>query len=195
MAASNFDYEASRPDGALKKQLSRISRARGKMVPLHGRLFEQGPHYAFQRGCSILTGRARLRRPRHYTVCCFNDCEACLTVVEDAVSAPVVPPVQIISDWQMNNVDDEVPKLDGTLKRRLTRIFRAHGGKAPLHSRPSAKWPRYVFRRRCSYPHRSGAHSPVSPYRMYCFNDGEADLADAEMLSALPWVLLFRSSS
>mmetsp|Transcript_73731 Transcript_73731/g.198663 ORF Transcript_73731/g.198663 Transcript_73731/m.198663 type:complete len:592 (+) Transcript_73731:86-1861(+) len=117
---------------------------------------------------------------QHYLVCCVNDCEGLLEEIESSIGAPTAEPGQILAvvgnvSSFSTSLDEEPPKLQGSLTTQLMQIAAAHGGQVPLHGRLFAQWLHYAFPRECPFPHKTGAVAALTPSEF-----GERYLASSE---------------
>merc|ERR1719197_2049393 len=98
-----------------------------------------------------------------YSVCCIDECEALLGVVENGVGAPDATPKEIssvISKLPSDTVT--APRtLSSSLNSKLQEIATHHGGRVPLHGRLFAQWMHHAYPRECPYPHLSGTTKPL----------------------------------
>jgi hypothetical protein len=104
----------------------------------------------------------------HYLVCCVDECEGILREIETAVRAPVATPdllLAVVGNMtSQTTLDDDQPiDVDGTLAAQLRQIAVAHDGKVPLHGRLFAQWLHYAFPRECSFPHKVGQITSLTP--------------------------------
>jgi hypothetical protein len=104
----------------------------------------------------------------HYLVCCQNDCEVILGEIEVAVQAPTALPqdiLDIVGNMTVQaSIDEEAtPNLQGKLTDLIQEIAKASGGVVPLHGRLFAQWLHFAFPRECSFPHKIGMVSAVTP--------------------------------
>merc|ERR1719230_1137331 len=99
-----------------------------------------------------------------YSVCCIDECEALLGVLERSVEAPDATPKEIaalVSKLPSDTV--MAPRsLPDLLNSRLQEIATYHGGRVPLHGRLFAQWMHHAYPRECPYPHISGTIKPVT---------------------------------
>jgi len=102
---------------------------------------------------------------KFYSVCCIDQCEQLLGVLEQRISAPYATPeqvVEIISNLLTDTV--QAPRiLSGVLTQRLSEIAKHHDGRIPLHGRLFAQWLHHAYPHECPYPHMSGTTNPLTP--------------------------------
>lgn len=119
-----------------------------------------------------------------FRICCMNDCESHLGVIEAAVKAPSAEPELILAVVSnISSHDDERTSISTKMRNQLFDIAKVHKGVVPLHGRLFAQWLHYVFPRECVYPHKSGTTGTMS-----FFEFGEESLAstrEIEMHAAM----------
>jgi len=99
-----------------------------------------------------------------YSVCCRNECEDYMQVVEKRVDGPMGDPSQILTLVQTHSVfTEDAPTSFTALRRRLFGIADKHGGKVPIHGRLFAQWMHHAFPATCPYPHEAGTTNPQTP--------------------------------
>jgi len=101
----------------------------------------------------------------HYLVCCVNECEALLGELEEAVGGPVASTEQILNIVSTSSsISEELsPASTGVLSEQLEKIAVQHDGRVPLHGRLFAQWLHYAFPRECTFPHKAGTASKLTP--------------------------------
>merc|ERR1719356_1430699 len=98
------------------------------------------------------------------SVCCIDECEALLGVLERSFEAPDATAKEIaalISKLPSDSVMSPL-SLPTSLKSRLEEIATHHGGRVPLHGRLFAQWMHHAYPRECPYPHLSGTTKPLA---------------------------------
>jgi len=105
-----------------------------------------------------------LSSSKFYSVCCRNECEDYMKVIEKQIGGPMADPDQIISIVESQSVFtiDPPPGL-GKLRHRLVSIAERHHGKVPIHGRLFAQWMHHAFPTTCPYPHEAGKTNPQTP--------------------------------
>jgi hypothetical protein len=98
-----------------------------------------------------------------YSVCCIDECEALLGVLERSIEAPDATPNEILAIISKLRSDTVIaPRtLPDSLYSRLQEIADHHGGRVPLHGRLFAQWMHHAYPRECPYPHLSGTTKPL----------------------------------
>jgi hypothetical protein len=98
-----------------------------------------------------------------YSVCCIDECEALLGVLERSFGAPDATPKEISALISMLPSDTVMSprNLSDSLHSRLQEIATHHGGRVPLHGRLFAQWMHHAYPRECPYPHLSGTTKPL----------------------------------
>lgn len=101
----------------------------------------------------------------YYAVCCIDECEGLLGILEERLKAPTASPQQLLSlvaslsiEAGHSNTSRVIPTV---LQQRLVEIANLHGGKVPIHGRLFAQWMHHIFPRECPYPHVSGTTNPL----------------------------------
>jgi len=117
-----------------------------------------------------------------YSVCCFNECESLLAVLERSVGGPTARPWQIADI--VANLSSDTMDAPGLLQaihsQRLEEIATQHGGNIPLHGRLFAQWMHHIYPRECPYPHLAHTTNPVSPDE-WIKKVGDNEASDEEM--------------
>lgn len=100
-----------------------------------------------------------------FRVCCFDECESHLAVIEQAVGGPYGSPAQLIEivEGITIDLDDGQPAVSSTLRAQLEEIAKKHGGQVLLHSRLFAQWLHFVMPRDCPYPYKTGSVLSMPP--------------------------------
>jgi len=99
----------------------------------------------------------------NHMVCCRNECEGFLSLIEQKLARPDATPEEIVA------VVAEFPPSTQGAKRsvavssllRLHDVAQSYGGKVPLHGRLFAQWMHFAFPQECPYPHVSGKTRPL----------------------------------
>eukprot|EP00746_Dinoflagellata_sp_MGD_P010092 gnl/MRDRNA2_/MRDRNA2_120746_c0_seq1.p1 gnl/MRDRNA2_/MRDRNA2_120746_c0~~gnl/MRDRNA2_/MRDRNA2_120746_c0_seq1.p1 ORF type:complete len:604 (+),score=112.67 gnl/MRDRNA2_/MRDRNA2_120746_c0_seq1:110-1921(+) len=109
----------------------------------------------------------------HYSVCCLNDCESTMRLLESDLQAPQASSSEIMKVMEQHFPHNLNPTVatggdnqdsNGTLHARLQEIAAQHeDGLVPLHGRLFAQWLHYAFPRECPYPHEVGTLNPMTP--------------------------------
>jgi len=102
---------------------------------------------------------------KFYSVCCRNECEDYMQVVEkQELDGAMGDPSKILSLVQTHSVfTEDAPTSFTTLRRRLFGIAEKNGGKVPIHGRLFAQWMHHAFPATCPYPHEAGTTNPQTP--------------------------------
>lgn len=105
-----------------------------------------------------------LSSSKFYAVCCRNECEDYMKVVEKHVGGPHADPDKIIRIVETQSVftPDSPPNLSA-LRHRLVSIAERHHGRVPIHGRLFAQWMHHAFPSTCPYPHEDGKTNPQTP--------------------------------
>jgi hypothetical protein len=102
---------------------------------------------------------------KFYSVCCIDQCEQLLSVLEQRIADPYATPAQVvglISTLPSDTV--QAPRiLSGALTQRLEEIAKLHDGRIPLHGRLFAQWMHHAYPHECPFPHVSGTTNPLTP--------------------------------
>jgi hypothetical protein len=99
----------------------------------------------------------------YYLVCCHNECDDILGMLEKSLAKPSASPDEILAALATNNLDTPWKrggKVAPAIRFRLEEVAEFNGGRVPLHGRLFAQWLHHVFPRECPYPHLSGASNP-----------------------------------
>jgi hypothetical protein len=102
---------------------------------------------------------------KFYSVCCIDQCEQLMGVMEQHVAASHATPSQIIDMISALPSDTvQAPRmLPSALTQRLEEIATLHNGHIPLHGRLFAQWMHHAYPHECPYPHMSGTTNPLTP--------------------------------
>mmetsp|Transcript_44001 Transcript_44001/g.68580 ORF Transcript_44001/g.68580 Transcript_44001/m.68580 type:complete len:559 (+) Transcript_44001:74-1750(+) len=131
-----------------------------------GVLDESDPKQAHVIIPNYISSRANcLSTSSFYVVCCRNECEDLMAVMEQRIGKATATPEQIL------DIISSLSASRATASQRVTpsQIDRLHGiasmheGFVPLHGRLFAQWMHHVFPRECPYPHAHGMTSPQTP--------------------------------
>lgn len=120
-----------------------------------------------------------------YAVCCRNECEDLMQVLEGNLRRAEADPEEIM---QLVKVlpSDTVPaprNLSSVLVQRLQNIAKLNHGQVPLHGRLFAQWMHHAFPRECPFPHAAGATSPLTADAwMESAGETNSKASDEEML-------------
>jgi len=100
-----------------------------------------------------------------YAVCCRNECEDLMSLLEQKIAASTAKPEQILEIVSaMPSATVTAPRnLSDVLLKRLYGIAEANQGSVPLHGRLFAQWMHHAFPRECPYPQQAGTTSPQTP--------------------------------
>jgi len=92
-----------------------------------------------------------------YEICCFDECDAMMDLIEVEVAAPVATPehvAPVVASLDANRDYSRSGRdLNPTLKRLLRDIADFHGGSVPIHGRLFGQWMHQAFPRECAHPH------------------------------------------
>jgi len=120
---------------------------------------------------------------KFYSVCCIDECENLLGVVERTIGAPEATPKEIsavISQLSSDTVT--APRnLPDSLTSRLTEMATHHKGRIPLHGRLFAQWMHHAYPRECPYPHLSGTTKPLGAIAYVEETGEEAEITHDEI--------------
>jgi len=97
----------------------------------------------------------------YYFVCCVNECESLLQVVEDRIKSPVATVEELIP--VVESLFESPKPLSTALDSQLRRIAETHRGKIPLHGRLFSQWMHYAFPQECPFPHPAGKAAARTP--------------------------------
>lgn len=105
-----------------------------------------------------------LSSSKFYSVCCRNECEDFMQVIEKHVAGPTADPDKIVMIVKRNPAfaSDSPPNLSN-LRHRLVGIAERHHGNVPIHGRLFAQWMHHAFPSTCPYPHEAGKTNPQTP--------------------------------
>lgn len=130
-----------------------------------GALDESNPKQMSVITTNYLTSPANcVSSSKFYSVCCIDQCEQFLGVLEQRFAAPYATHseiVDVISGLSSDTV--QAPRiLSVSLTQRLEEIATLHGGRVPLHGRLFAQWMHHAYPHECPYPHMSGTTNPLT---------------------------------
>jgi hypothetical protein len=101
---------------------------------------------------------------KFYSVCCIDQCENLLAVLEKRFASPYASVggiLDVIATLPSDTV--QAPrKLPASLSQRLEDIASHHGGQIPLHGRLFAQWMHHAYPHECPFPHMSSTTSPMT---------------------------------
>lgn len=105
-----------------------------------------------------------LSSSKFYSVCCRDECEDFMKVIEKHAPGGTAEPDKIIRVVETEAVFtvDAPPNLSA-LRHRLVTVAERHRGKVPIHGRLFAQWMHHAFPSTCPYPHESGKINPLTP--------------------------------
>jgi hypothetical protein len=124
-----------------------------------------------------------LSSSKFYSVCCRNECEDYMRIMEKHINGPTADPDHIIRVIETApTFIIEAPPALGSLKRRLSDIAHKHHGKVHIHGRLFAQWMHHAFPKTCPYPHESDKTVPMTPDQ-WMAETGHANIkaSEAEM--------------
>lgn len=102
-----------------------------------------------------------LNPSQFYSVCCRNECEDLMQILEQKIAGPTAHPDKILA------ILKEQPVVAaGTVlmrRHRLDEIAHRHRGEVPIHGRLFAQWMHHAFPQTCPYPHETGKTNPQTP--------------------------------
>jgi len=99
----------------------------------------------------------------YYLVCCHNECDDILGMLEKRLAKPTATPDEILAafaDFGMNTGWNRGGNIAPAIRFRLEEVAEFNAGRVPIHGRLFAQWLHHVFPRECPYPHLSGARNP-----------------------------------
>jgi len=131
-----------------------------------GALDESDPKQPYVIVANYVASRPNcLDSSKFYAVCCRNECEDILSMVENNVKGNQVAPAVLLKLVpRIRSSTVHAPrKLSDTLKDRLTQVADANGGKVPIHGRLFAQWMHHAYPRECPFPHEAGTANPETP--------------------------------
>jgi hypothetical protein len=111
------------------------------------------PNYISSRANCLVTSS-------FYVVCCRNECEDFLGLLEKQIGSEMAPPDQVLKI--VAGIRPATHQVQAH-EARIQRIADMNAGLVPLHGRLFAQWMHHVFPRECPYPHESGKISPQTP--------------------------------
>jgi len=105
-----------------------------------------------------------LSSSKFYSVCCRNECEDYMKVMEKHIAGDKADPDKIIRVVETQSVFTmDMPPNLSALRHRLISIAERHRGKVPIHGRLFAQWMHHAFPSTCPYPHEAGKTNPQTP--------------------------------
>jgi len=121
-----------------------------------------------------------LTASKFYSVCCRNECEDYMQIIEKRFAGALADPDEIIRLAETHSAFTEgaSPSLSA-LRQRLVSIAEKHGGKVPIHGRLFAQWMHHAFPSTCPYPHEAGTTNPQTPDEWMAGN-GQKDIKASE---------------
>lgn len=128
----------------------------------------------------------------YYLVCCHNECDDILGMLEKSLGNPSATPDEILAALADNELDKSWRrggKIAPAIRFRLEEVAEFNGGSVPIHGRLFAQWLHHVFPRECPYPHLSGTRAPQ------WITDYEEDTGKASQLSDKQMALIVRNAS
>jgi hypothetical protein len=121
-----------------------------------------------------------LSSSKYYSVCCRNECEDYMRVLEKHIAGPSADPDKIMRLIETQSVlKSELPKALPALRHRLVSIADRHRGKVPIHGRLFSQWMHHAFPSTCPYPHESGTTNPQTPDE-WMMETGHRDIKASE---------------
>jgi len=120
-----------------------------------------------------------------YSLCCLDECEGLMRVLEREIAGPSAVPARIagvVSGLRSDTVD--APRnLSTKSLTRLNDIAAYHDGVVPLHGRLFAQWMHHAYPRECVFPQISGTTDPMSQNEWNHRFGFKSDATKDEMLS------------
>jgi len=115
-----------------------------------------------------------------YAVCCRNECEDYMQVIEKRIDGAMADPDDIMRLVETHSAftEDAPPNL-AALRPRLVSIAERHHGKVPIHGRLFAQWMHHAFPSQCAYPHEAGTTNPQTSNE-WMSQTGQTDTAASQ---------------
>jgi hypothetical protein len=104
-----------------------------------------------------------LTESKFYSVCCRNECEDYMQVIEKHVGGAMAEPETILRLVEREDMFNAEHPNYGLLRNRLDGMASKHNGKVHIHGRLFAQWLHHAFPRVCPYPHEAGTTNPMTP--------------------------------
>jgi len=127
-----------------------------------------------------------LTSSNYYSVCCRDECEDLVGVLERNIAAPQADTVQIVKIVEsMASSTIAAPRiLPNHILARLEDVAASNGGRVPLHGRLFAQWMHHAFPRECPFPHVRGTTQPQTADEwMKVTGQQDSKATEEEMLS------------
>eukprot|EP00929_Paragymnodinium_shiwhaense_P081806 TRINITY_DN428_c0_g4_i2.p2 TRINITY_DN428_c0_g4~~TRINITY_DN428_c0_g4_i2.p2 ORF type:complete len:562 (-),score=177.57 TRINITY_DN428_c0_g4_i2:90-1775(-) len=118
-----------------------------------------------------------------YSICCINECESLMGVLEKEIGAPEASPeriAEVVTKYSTSS-SSAPGTLSESMMRRLKDVAYRNGGSVPLHSRLLAQWLHFVFPRECPFPHTAGSTNPLSPSEWIEVNEVKPNMPVSDM--------------
>jgi len=128
----------------------------------------------------------------YYLVCCHNECDDILAMLEKRLAKPSATPEEIMTALAKDDLDmawKRGDKIAPAIRFRLEEVAEFNGGYVPIHGRLFAQWLHHVFPRECPYPHLAGASNPQ------WINDFEEETGKSSQLSNEEMAVFIRNAS
>lgn len=117
-----------------------------------------------------------------YSVCCPDECEGLLAILEKEIGAPAAN-VETLREMVQKLSSSTVEAPRQLSKRLADRLWDMTDdqGLVPLHGRLFAQWMHHAFPRECPYPHKSGTTSPTTADEWIEETGQDSQASDEEM--------------
>mmetsp|Transcript_105449 Transcript_105449/g.166468 ORF Transcript_105449/g.166468 Transcript_105449/m.166468 type:complete len:567 (-) Transcript_105449:45-1745(-) len=101
----------------------------------------------------------------YYSVCCLDECEGILGVLEQKLSEPKASAAAVADAVRMipSSTVSSNRTLPPWLLHRLDQIASHHYGYVPIHGRLFLQWLHYAYPRECHFPHIPGTINRKRP--------------------------------
>jgi len=121
-----------------------------------------------------------------YAICCKNECEDIMGMIEEGVGGPSASTQQIVQLVQDISTETVMPNrtLPKKLTQRLDQVAQINGGSVPLHGRLFAQWLHHAFPHECPFPHEAGKTNPMTADEWIKQKGHASTAASAEELEA-----------
>jgi hypothetical protein len=128
----------------------------------------------------------------YYLVCCHNECDDILGLLEKSLAKPSATPDEIMAALANNDLDaawKRAGKITPAIRFRLEEVAEFNSGQVPIHGRLFAQWLHHVFPRECPYPHLAGTSKPQ------WITDFEEETGKSSQLSEEEMAVVVRNAS